>query len=173
MSEEDRLYGIFTDPDLMAKITAHVTNGGSLIDMASLLRVRYSDFMRYIRQDKERSAAYDNAVSDRAEWAKERVLVEMRRIATLDLRDAYKASGELKPPSEWSPELAAVIAGVDTREIFDADGNKVAEMKRLKMWDKLKALEMLAKNLKLLTDRVEHSGSLTLEDMVVRSKGED
>jgi len=46
---------------------------------------------------------------------------------------------------------------------FDIDDTGRVKVKFL---DKLKAIEVLGKNLKMFVDRVEHSGSLTLEQMV-------
>jgi hypothetical protein len=166
---EQRLLMIWTDPRLMEKLINHVTNGGSAIDFADLLSIRYSDLMRYVRECPDRTKAYDQALSDRTEWAKERVLMEMRRIATMDIRDAYGPNGELLHPSQWPEQLRSALKGVKVREEFDREGEHVAMHKEVMFWDKNKALEMLAKNLKLLTDRVEHSGQVTLEDLVSQS----
>jgi Terminase small subunit len=162
-------FKIWNDPDLMLKIANHVVSGGSVIDLADTLNLRYCDIMQYIRSDKTRSEIYDKALQDRTEWARERVLQEMQRIATIDMREAYGPNGELKPVSEWPPGLAAAVSAIETHEETDSEGNGIGTTKRVKFWDKTKSLEMLAKNLKLLTDKVEHTGSLTLEQLVAKS----
>jgi phage terminase small subunit len=42
-------------------------------------------------------------------------------------------------------------------------------VRKVKFWDKVKGLELLGKHLKLFTEKVEHSGSLTLEQLVLAS----
>lgn len=164
---------LWTDPRLMDRLVAHVSNGGSAIEFADMMGVRYSDLMRYVREDMQRSKSYDKALEDRTEWATERVLLEVRRVASADLKDAYGPDGELLHPTEWPPQLRAALKGVKVREEFNKEGDHIATHKEVMFWDKLKALEILAKNLKLLTDRVEHTGSITLEDLVVGSNSKE
>ena len=46
-------------------------------------------------------------------------------------------------------------------------------IKKIKFWDKPRALELLGKNQKLFTEKVEHSGSVTLEQLVAGSHEEE
>ena len=49
---------------------------------------------------------------------------------------------------------------------------RIRYWKKVKMYDKQKALELYGKYLKMFGDRVEHTGSLTLEELVDKSNGE-
>lgn len=86
----------------------------------------------------------------------DRVLTEIARIAVSDPREMFDADGRLKPPSEWSDDVAAAISGVDveTRTIGETVTISIAKVRRA---DKLRALELLAKYHGLLKERVEHT----------------
>lgn len=43
----------------------------------------------------------------------------LQRSASKDLRKLYDRRGRIKPPHEWPDELAAVIEGVESEEIFE------------------------------------------------------
>lgn len=94
------------------------------------------------------------AFADREITAK-RVLDEIAKLAFFDPRRLYNPYGSLLPVHELEPEVAAAIAGVDVRELF-ADGDRIGELKKVKFADKVKALELLGRYLKLFVDRVEH-----------------
>lgn len=93
----------------------------------------------------------------------DRVLLELCHIAFLDVRGAYDEKGRLKPVSDWPEDLAHAVAGVECDEIFGAsDGPGQPRQidgiaKKLKLAPKDRALEMLAKYYKLLTDKTEVS----------------
>lgn len=100
------------------------------------------------------------------------ILKELLLIAKTDLSMAYDEKGNLKPIHEMPPEIRRAIAGIDVFEEFEGVGRervKVGETRRIKLWDKPKALETLGKHLKLWTDKVELSGKVTLENLVMGS----
>lgn len=92
----------------------------------------------------------------------ERTLREIVTLATMDLRGFYDESGNLKPLHTLTPEQGAALAGVETlkRNITAGDG-EMETVYKIKLWDKTRALEMLAKHFALLTERIEHSGEVT------------
>jgi hypothetical protein len=142
-------------------ILSHVCNGGSLISLCDTWNVRYSDVVAWIRADKAREAAYDQAMRDRSEWTDEMILSEVRAACRFDIRRLYFPKGHLRaghliPIEELDAETARMI-----REV-DEDG-------KVKVYDRLKALELAGKNRKLYTDNVNHSGEVKLEDVLARS----
>lgn len=164
---------ILTDPELMQRVTNHVMMGGSLIDLADLLQIRYCDLIRWIRYNKETSEAYDQALRDRNEWAKERVLKEIREISFFDIRKILDPEGNVIPVDEWPDEVSKAVVGVEVSEIHgsgDEKGLVIGKLKKIKMLDKLKALEMAAKNLSLLTEKHEVSGKVTLDQLILATQ---
>ena len=95
---------------------------------------------------------------EKADLSAARVLEELRRLAFIDPKELFDESGNLLPIHEMSPEARACIAGFEVaRSNLDkTDGKRSEEwLHKIKQYDKTKALEMLAKHFKLLTDVVE------------------
>ena len=85
----------------------------------------------------------------------DRVLEELCRIAFSDPRELYDEWGRLRPIHELEDHVAATVSEVKEEIISrkgDSDDEKEVRTKRVKLWDKMKALEMLAKHLKLYAD---------------------
>lgn len=94
----------------------------------------------------------------------ERVLQEMGRLAFSDVSRLFNTDGSLKPLHELTPEDSACIAGLEViiknAEAGDGHTDKVH---KIKVWDKSKNLEMLAKHFNLFVDKVEHSGAIEIQ----------
>lgn len=104
--------------------------------------------------------------SKRTEITVDFVLQELALLAKTDLAEAYDEKGNLKPIHDIPVELRRAISGVKVFEEFDGFGTertKIGETRELKLWDKLRALELLGRHLKLFTDKMEHSGSIGWE----------
>lgn len=163
---------IFNDPELIDKICKHVASGGSAIHLAEIWEINYGALMNWVRDEDSRSAKYDKALLDRKEWAVERILVELNAIAMVDLKSAYNEDMSLKPISEWPKELRAAVKSVEQTELFETSDRvktQIGWTKKVNLHDKLKALELLAKNHSMLTENVNHSGVVKLEDLVLAS----
>lgn len=173
LSQIDREYLIFSDPDLLNKITRHVANGGSLIGLADVWQVKYSDLRSWVRSDTNRSAAYDKSLEDRKEWAREKILSLLHDISEFDIRSILNEQGGLKPVSEWSEVAGRVVAALEISEEYDGKGNERVQsgwLKRVKTKDSLKALEMLAKNLSMLTEKHEVNTQITLDQLIMAGR---
>lgn len=77
----------------------------------------------------------------------DKVQAEIARLAFSDLRDYYNDRGLLKMPHELSDDVAAALAGIEIDEMFDLKGNKIGDTKKVKLYDKLAALDKLARRL--------------------------
>lgn len=96
----------------------------------------------------------------RVEIKADEVLAKLKAIMDTDIREAYDVHGALKRPHEMSPELGQLISSIETRELWGPEGEKIGESVKVKFWSKEKALEMLAKHLGLLIERVDVSGQV-------------
>ncbi len=104
------------------------------------------------------------ARSARVEVRADEILLELKRIALADLGEAFDDNGNLKPMKDIPPDVRRAMAGVDVIELPGSeDGEAGGLVKKVKFWDKTKALELLGKHLKLYTDKVEVSGALSIQ----------
>lgn len=93
-----------------------------------------------------------------------RVLEEYRRLAFVDLRSFFDASGNMKPMHELTADQGAALAGLEVIIKNAEAGDGVTDrVHKFKVWDKTRSLDSLAKHFGLLTERVEHSGALTVK----------
>ena len=115
----------------------------------------------------------DAAMKERGERTSitaDAVLQELWRIARSDITKALDGRGCLLPIGEMPPEAKAAIASLDTEEVFEGQGEErvqVGVSRKLRNWDKTKALELVGKHLGMWRDKVEVSGkdgeALTVE----------
>lgn len=78
----------------------------------------------------------------------DRIILEMGRVATFDPRRLYDENDNLKPPSQWDDDVAAVISSLDVEELWEGRGDdkeRVGNTKKIRLWDKNSSLEKLAR----------------------------
>ena len=111
-------------------------------------------------------------VMERAQVSAARVLQELARVALSDPRRLFDESGRLKPVTEWTAEDSACIAGMDIRQSqFPNPQTGVPDLLyKVKLWDKPKTLELLAKHYGMLTDKVEISGDAALIERLATAR---
>lgn len=112
-----------------------------------------------------------------SEVTMERVIGELAKLAFADPRDLFTADGKLKPVHALDDASAASIAALDVLVMastrrgssrragaesgtgesdgVEAGGDTVLELRKIKRWDKTKALELLGRYLGLFKDRIE------------------
>lgn len=98
--------------------------------------------------------------SRRVEVTADNVLAELLKIAMADIGQAFKEDGSLKTLHDMPEEIRRAIAGVDVFEEFEGRGEdreQIGFTKKVRFWDKTKALEMLGRHLRMFTDKMEHS----------------
>jgi phage terminase small subunit len=100
----------------------------------------------------------------RAELTAAAVLDQLRALSMVDIREFFDTDGALKPPSKWSADMGRAVASFDVikKNVTSGDG-KSDDVFRVRLADKVRALEMLAKHFGLLVDRVDHSGAIVFQ----------
>lgn len=108
----------------------------------------------------------------RVEISSDKILAELARIAMTDISVAFNERGELKPLKDIPKSVRRAIASVEIEQLFEGfgrDRTQIGYTKKVKLWDKLKALELLGKHLKLFTEKHEHELTGTLADLIAGS----
>lgn len=98
---------------------------------------------------------------EKNEITADRVLAEISKMAFFDPRKCFNADSSAKQIPELDDDTAAAIAGFEFIELFEGTGDDkhaFGILKKFKLADKISALTLLARNLKLLTDKVEATG---------------
>lgn len=169
----DKLFEIQHDPETMDKICDFVAGGDSLIPLCKLWGVPFSNMMRWIHADPTRESRYKAALIDRNEHTQESIINELKSIAHADIRKAFTESGALKPIHEIPDDIAKALNSVEIDELFDGFGEArehVGQTKKIKFHDKIKALELVGKDLSMfVTNKHVHEGTVTFESLVASS----
>jgi phage terminase small subunit len=101
----------------------------------------------------------------------DRVLEEIARVAFFDPRRLFDADGNVRPIDQLTEADAAAIAQLDiVLANIDAGDGKRDRMHRIKLADKLRALELLAKRFGLVKEQVEVTGLNELVDRLARAR---
>ncbi len=85
-----------------------------------------------------------------------RTLEELRRVAFSDIRRFFDARGNLKRLDQLAPEDRAAIASIEVvlKKTAAGDG-KVERVLKIRLWDKISALEMAMQHFKRLQPKTD------------------
>jgi len=114
-------------------------------------------------------------IAAKNELSAEKVLTRLDDIGGVDIAECFDEKGQFKPIHDIPKHIRQCIAQIDVFEEWDGvgrDREKIGEIRRIKFHDKIKANELLGKNLKLFNEVKEHKHSHTLENLVAGSSGE-
>ena len=168
------------DPEAFGALLRRVAAGETCSQVCESLGLSLWQFNIWVYGDQKLSAQLSNALATRSESMRDRIDAELQSIAFADLRDLFTEDHKLKPVSEWPARLGAAVAGLDLEELFEmvevASGrgkDKVLSgyLKKLKLWDKPKALEMLGKQHGMFRDKDTKRVADSLEALLDKTWG--
>lgn len=124
-----------------------------------LTKVKVQD---YLQSRKEK-------IAEKLQYSQERTMLEIARVAFGDIRNLFTVDGALKSITELDDDTAAIISSVEvTEEEVTARDIEVEEKivagttKKVKLWDKMKGLEMLAKHYKIYSDAPVNNNTISV-----------
>lgn len=118
-------------------------------------------------KNKDVQAAIEEAIiamSKKFDTSLERLMLEAARIAFLDPQALLDADGRVRDLTEMDEDARRAIAGMDVDSRTSEDG-EVATVKKIKISDKLRALEFIAKLQGQMVEKREISGNITLLEL--------
>lgn len=139
-----------------AAITAGYSAKSAAVTASQLIKDR--EIQQLIASEAQKAA-------QKSELTVERAVREVARIAFFDIRKLFDDDGQLKPVSELDDDTAAGIASIEVVEERGRNGEVIGYTKKLKVCDKNSALEKAMKYLGLFVEKIEHSGTLTIEQI--------
>jgi phage terminase small subunit len=108
-------------------------------------------------------------IAEKLHYSQERTMLEIARVSFGDIRKLFTVDGALKPITELDDDTAALISSVEvceeevTARDIESDEKIVAgTTKKVKLWDKMKGLEMLAKHYKIFDDGPKVTNNINL-----------
>jgi phage terminase small subunit len=119
-----------------------------------------------VKQEIERKQA---EIAMKMAITQEKVLRELAKIGFSDVRKLYDEHGNLRPIHELDDETAACLAGVETESKSCKTGDEededaqviVTTVRKVKRWDKVRALELIGKQIGMFVEQHEFTGNFT------------
>ena len=99
-----------------------------------------------------------------------RVLLEVSRLAFNDPRKVFDENNVMLPVKDWPDEVAAAISSIKVVETKTSDDETTAQLKEIKFWDKGKQIELAAKTLGMLTDKLDVNLNGSVAEQLVELK---
>jgi len=120
-------------------------------------KTAYSQGQRLLKNVEVQSAiqAAMDKRAEKLEITADRVLDEIAKLAFFDPRKFFEDDGSLKRIQDLDDDTAMSLARMEVIELFEGSGEQkhaYGLMKKIKLADKLSALEKLGKHLKLFSD---------------------
>ena len=118
------------------------------------------------------SAAIQKAMqnrSKRTEITQDMVICELAKLGFFDIRKLFGDDGKPLDISKLDDDTAAAVVGLDVQDVADSDGNYIGYIKKYKMADKIKALELLGKHFGAWEPKDDGPKDETEEDDLSRS----
>lgn len=118
------------------------------------------------------SEAIQQAIQERekrTEITQDMVLRETAKLAFFDIRKMFDKNGKPLDISELDADTAAALVGLDVQDIATPDGDYVGYVKKYKMADKVKALDLLGKHFGTWEPKDDGPKDETEEDGLSRS----
>lgn len=97
--------------------------------------------------------AIDKAIqtrNQRLEVTQDMVIIELAKLGFFDIRKLFDENGKPLDISQLDDDTAAALVGLDVQDVYEINGNEkmfVGYIKKYKMADKIRALELLGKHL--------------------------
>lgn len=166
------------DQNLLTDICGEIAGGSTLVLMAEAKGIPYKLLNRWIADDADRAKRYALALEIREQHAKDLIVAELVAYLKADVTEAFDGPN-LKTLDTMPANLRRMVAGIKFREIFQMQGSgkeresvHIGNIIEVKFIDKTKTIELFMRNLAMLVDRKEISGTLSLADLIAAVDGD-
>jgi phage terminase small subunit len=124
-----------------------------------LRNVKVAGYLRERRQDREK----------RTEISQDRTLKELARIAFFDIRKLFDENNRLKDMAELDEDTTAAVISIDSQDITGPGGKIIGKLRKVRLANKLQALEALGRHLGLFEKDNKQKGATEGETRVLSS----
>lgn len=169
-----RTEALLAAADTLDAIILHVTSGGTLTEFCKERDVPYNAVSAWLASNEARDGAYKSAMAKRDDQNKDVIIGQLREMASADIAEAFDpATNTLLPIHDIPANVRRMIAAIEVEELFEGRGDnrtQIGVLKKIKLWDRNKAVETFARHHKMLTDKTEVAADQTLADLLAQSK---
>ena len=113
-------------------------------------------------------------LAEKAEVTILELITAYKQIAFADLKDCYEEDGHLKNIHDIPKSARMALAGIEVDELWDRRGEEreiIGQTKKVKLWDKLKALDALGRHLGLFNaDTSQKSDGIAIINLITTKK---
>jgi len=146
-----REYVVDLDPGAAALRAGYLAKDGKVAAQKGCHLLQRPDVAALVASLKAKQA-------ERLDIKADDVLRELLRLARVDIGEAFDDDGKLKAIKDIPVDVRRAISAVEVDELFEGQGEdreQVGFTRKVKFWDKTRALELLGKHLKLWVERIE------------------
>lgn len=122
----------------------------------------------------EAIAARQAKIAQKLEITQESIVAELAKIGFSDIRRMFSDAGALRRIESLDDQAAACLSSVEvtSRRVpgSDRDEPEYEQVTKIRLWDKRAALVDLGKHLGMFKERVEHSVSDNLADVLLAAR---
>lgn len=166
------------DPTAFGRFCADVSAGETPLAVCNRLGLNLYHMNMWIRKDDQRRVMLDEALVSRSEAIKWMLENQLHAIASFDVRVLFGENHQLLPVDQWPDEVGMAVAGVDLQDLFEmvesASGHGkdrvlIGYLKKIKVWDKLGAIDKLGKQHGQFRDKAQERIADSLESLLAKS----
>ena len=118
-------------------------------------------------------AEQNKKLLDKYQITEEEILQEFAAIAFQDIKNIFNDDGTLKQLKDLSPEARKTIAGIEVTSISGGSGEddkQYGMLHKVKLNDKLKALDALARTMAMFKDRLAVGVDDDLANLILKAR---
>lgn len=123
----------------------------------------------------ELQARASQVAEEKFEINAEYVLKHLHDVVEMKISDILQDNGRVKPISLWPDVWQQTIQGLDVVEMVGKDEEPAAIIRKLRLPDRAKYLDMLGKHVQVqaFKDRVEHEAGRSLTDLLAEIRASE
>lgn len=159
IARRERMASFLAEPKTLHDLLECIAGGGTMAEWSKGMDFIYGDVYAWVYDDPERLKTYTRALESNKSNLSDRVVTRLRQVMDTDIRQAFDAKGKQLPIGKMPDDVAQVMSAIETTT--DAEGRVT---QRLRFTPRERGIDMLGRHLKMFTDKVEVSGSLSLGD---------
>lgn len=106
-----------------------------------------------------------NKINAKAEVSVEMIIRELHAIATANALDLWEDDQTLKDLKDIPLPLQKAISSMEVQETYEGYGDErkwTGQLRKVKLWEKTKALELLGRHLAMWMDKLQVHGDITV-----------